>query len=77
MQSEAVSTTAHLTKYTAMKYTEIQCTYICSALRRWLVPSQMEHLRKPLGRSDGRKSAREARKTKSAKINVLLVLFLW
>ena len=35
----------HLTKYTAMKCTAIQCTYICSALRRWLVLSQMEHLR--------------------------------
>ena len=40
----AVSTTAHLTKYTQMKYTPIECTYISSALRRWLV-SQMEHLR--------------------------------
>ena len=44
-ESKAVFTTAHLTKYTAMKYTAIQCTYICSALRRWLVLSQMEHLR--------------------------------
>ena len=35
-----MSTAAHLTKYTAMK-----CTYICRALRRWLVMSQMEHLR--------------------------------
>ena len=39
----AVSTTALLTRYTAMKYTAIQCTNICSALRRWLVLSQMEH----------------------------------
>ena len=70
----AVSTTAHLTKYTAMKYTAIQCIYICSALRRWLVLSQMEHLREPLGGSDGRKSARDTRETKPAKINVL---FLW
>ena len=30
----AVSTTAHLTKYTQMKYTAIECTYICSALGR-------------------------------------------
>ena len=43
--TQAVSTTAHLTKYTQMNYTAIECTYISSALRRWLVLSQMEHLR--------------------------------
>ena len=57
-----------------MKYTAIECTYISSALRRWLVLSQMEHLRAPHGGSDGRKSARDTGETKPAKINVL---FLW
>ena len=50
-----------------MKYTAIECTYISSALRRWLVLSQMEHLPSPLGGSDGRKSARDTRETKPAK----------
>ena len=45
LDTEAVSTTAHLTKYTQMKYTAIECNYMSSALRRWLVLSQMEHLR--------------------------------
>ena len=45
LYTRAVSTTAHLTKYTQMKYTPIECTYISSALCRWLVLSQMEHLR--------------------------------
>ena len=44
-ETQAVSTTAHLTKYTQMKYTAIECTYTSSTLRRWLVLSQMEHLR--------------------------------
>ena len=44
-ETMAVSTTAHLTMYSQMKYTAIECTYISSALRRWLVLSQMEHLR--------------------------------
>ena len=43
VQSRAVSTTAHLTKYTQMKYTKTECTYISSALPRWLVLSQMKH----------------------------------
>ena len=64
-KSEAVSTTAHLTKYTQMKYTLIEFTYISSALRRWLVLSQMEHLRSPLGGSDGRKPARDTRESKA------------
>ena len=33
--TKAVSTTTHLTKYTHMKYTAIECTYISSALPRW------------------------------------------
>ena len=32
--TKAVSTTAHLAKYTQMKYTKIECTYISSALPR-------------------------------------------
>ena len=31
----AASTTAHLTTYTQMEYTKIECTYISSALPRW------------------------------------------
>ena len=41
----AVSTTAHLTKYTAMKCTAIHALTSVVHSGRWLVLSQMEHLR--------------------------------
>ena len=71
-----MSTTAHLTKYTQMKYTAIECTYISSALRRWLVLSQMEHLRLPHGGSDGRKSAHDTRESKAEETDANLLATL-
>ena len=53
--------------------TAIQCTYTCSALLRWLVLSQMEHLRSPLGGSDGRKSTRDTRESKAEETDANLL----